>query len=560
MAQNPFTHRKQIFCTLDKFKIPPYTVSSIKTVVLYVNSDGLMQSSEMTSLEMRNISKSFGANLVLDQVSLLLHRAEVLAFLGENGAGKSTLIKILAGIYPKDAGTIVFDEFGEIESAAAISGLNYRPIAFIHQDLGLIDWMTIAENMAFSLGFPKRKTGLIDWKKAEQQASLALQQIGVKLSPRTRVFRLTQAEKAIVAIARALAGNARLLVLDEPTASLPAEDVHKLFEIIANLKKQGVGMIYVTHRMDEVAQISDRVLIIRDGQVVADCQTQAMDTGEMVARIVGKKQKDQSFKAPKQKDTDSCALEVQNLRIGALGPVSFRLAAGELLGLVGLRGAGHEKIGRSLFGLEAECSGYVQIRGGEAAPDYSWQLDGARANMSKTKYSPKHAIQHGISLLAANRGSESLVLSMSVEENLLLNQQNHGYWAWCYYTLKQMCARSKPYIEQLDIHPDDPCADISALSGGNQQKVVISRWLDIGNNILILEDPTAGVDVGARAEIYQLFLQLLASGKSLLLISSDFEEVAKLCPRVLVFNKNQISRELCDDEVTHEQIFHHASL
>ena len=519
-----------------------------------MNSDCFGTQISRPLLEMHGICKSFGANLVLDRVSLLLHRGEVLAFLGENGAGKSTLIKILAGIYPKDAGTIVFDKDGEIESAAAISHLNYRPIAFIHQDLGLIDWMSIAENMAFSLGFPKQKTGLIDWKKAEEQASLALQQVGVQLSPRTRVFRLTQAEKAIVAIARALAGNARLLVLDEPTASLPAEDVHKLFQIIANLKQQGVGMIYVTHRMDEVARISDRVLIIRDGRVVADCRTQAMNAGEMVARIVGKKQQDQSFKAPAAQP-DSCALEVQNLCIGALGPVHFRLATGELLGLVGLRGAGHEKIGRSLFGLEAECSGHVRIRGGTAAPEHHWQLEASGA-----KYSPRHSIQHGISLLAANRGSESLVLSMSVEENLFLNQQNHGYRAWYYYTLAQMCRKSEPYIEKFDIHPDDPCADISALSGGNQQKVVISRWLDIGNNILILEDPTAGVDVGARAEIYQLFLQLLESGKSLLLISSDFEEVAKLCPRVLVFNKNRISRELRDEEVTHEQIFHHASL
>ena len=249
-------------------------------------------------LEMRGISKSFGGNLVLRGVTLRLFRGEVLAFLGENGAGKSTLIKILAGVYQKDAGEIFFADYGRIKSAAAVSRSGRRPIAFIHQDLGLIEWMTIAENMAFSLGFPRRRSRLIAWKETEEQAGRALRQVGMDISPRTRVFRLTQAEKAAVAIARAVAGDARLLVLDEPTAGLPAEDVQKLFEIITALKNRGVGMIYVTHRMDEVNQISDRVLIIRDGVSAADQKTAAMDSKEMIAHIVGKKQADRSYKAP----------------------------------------------------------------------------------------------------------------------------------------------------------------------------------------------------------------------------------------------------------------------
>lgn len=522
-------------------------------------------------LEMRRISKSFGGHLVLRGVNLCVFPGEVLAFLGENGAGKSTLIKILAGVYQKDAGEIVFEDYGEIKSAAAVSRSGRRPIAFIHQDLGLIDWMTIAENMAFSLGFPRGRGPLIAWKRTEEQAGEALKRVGVDLSPRTRVFRLSQAEKAGVAIARAVAGEARLLVLDEPTAGLPAEDVHKLFEIIAVLKSRGVGMIYVTHRMDEVKRISDRVLIIRDGVVAADQSTRTMDSGEMIAHIVGKRQVNRNYKAPSPAPGESeWALELQGLRIGEVGPVSFRLAPGELLGLAGLRGAGHEKVGRGIFGAEPVSEGRILIhnRPWELGPmktpsSRSFRTHGSRGDRawraSRPGISPKKAIRRGVSLLAANRMRESLVPGLSLEENLFLNLENHGYRPRQYYTLREIHDKSNHYIRRLAVHPDNPRADISALSGGNQQKVVLSRWLDIGNDILILEDPTAGVDVGARSEIYRIFLKLLASGKSLLLISADFEEAAKICSRVLVFNKNRISRELTGEEVTHESIFHYAS-
>ncbi|MEM9424212.1 MAG: sugar ABC transporter ATP-binding protein [Spirochaetota bacterium] len=510
---------------------------------------------------MRHISKAFGANLVLKDVSLYLRKAEILAFLGENGAGKSTLIKILAGRYSKDEGQIYFNRYGEIESATSIHSGKNKPIAFIHQDLGLIDWMTVAENMAFCLGFPRSRCGLIDWKGVERKAKAALDQVGVDLSPRRRVFDLSQAEKAIVAIARALATRAELLVLDEPTASLPAEDVHRLFEIIQTLKDRGVGMIYVTHRMDEVSQISDRVLIIRDGAVVADAATGAMATEQMVTHIVGKTQVDRSYRVPLSELSAEVSetvpepkvlLALENFATEEVGPFNLQLEAGELLGLVGLRGAGHEQIGRSLFGMQAVRSGVLHLMG------QSYILAGDRSER-KLSLSPHWAIKHGISLLAANRSRESLIMNMSLEENLFLNQQNHGYRPWQLYRNRKLAAKSQHYIAQLDIHPGDPHTDIAALSGGNQQKVVLSRWLDIDNDILILEDPTAGVDVGARAEIYQIFLDILATGKSLLLISTDFEEVAKICPRVLVFNKNRISQELIGEQVTHENIFAYAS-
>ncbi len=511
-----------------------------------------MKTQTQCLLEMKHIFKAFGRNLVLKDVSLFVDKGEVLAFLGKNGAGKSTMIKILAGIHAKDEGQILFGEYGRIENATSICRGNEKPIAFIHQDLGLIDWMTVGENIAFSIGFPMFRGHLISWKKVERQAEQALAQVGVHLSPEKRIFELSQTEKSMVAIARALASKAQLLVLDEPTASLPAEDVHKLFEIIEYLKNSGVGIIYVTHRMDEVSQISDRVLIIRDGAVVANNLTKVMTNQEMITHIVGKTQVECNYKAPQiqagaQSET---LLALENFVTGQVGPLSLQLLRGELLGLVGLRGAGHEQIGRSLFGLQTIQQGKLYLQ------KKSYDLAKAQSTI---KLSPQWAIKHGLSLLASNRVKESLVMNMSLEENLFLNQQNHGCHSWKLHHNKKMASKTKMYIDKLDIHPANPSADIAALSGGNQQKVVLSRWLDINNDILVLEDPTAGVDIGTRADIYQTFLDILANGKSLLLVSTDFEEVAKVCSRVLVFNKNKISQELIGNQVSHQNIFNYAS-
>ena len=480
-------------------------------------------------LSLQNIIKRFGSHTAVNNVSLDIHSGEVVALLGENGAGKSTLIKILAGIYERDSGDILFHN-QKIHSALSLEKGNKKPIAFIHQDLGLIEWMTIAENMAFVMGFPRR-FGLIDWAKIREQAQKALDFVGIQLSADTRVFDLSRTEKALLAIARAIAINAEILVLDEPTASLPASDVEHLFTVLNRLRDQGVGMIYVTHRLDEVIAISDRILVMRDGFPVAEGATQNYDVKGLVKAIVGEESRGKQ-RIPLPENTDEI-LKLENVVVGDTGPVSFSLHKGEMLALAGLRGAGQEEIGRLLFGLR--------------------HLDKGSITLDKQSYiahSPQEAIQKGIALVAGDRTHESVVMSMTTTENLFMNPVLSGHSPLKWYSKRAEWGESWFKFQLFDIRPKNLFIDISALSGGNQQKIVVARWMHLNTPVLILEDPTAGVDVGARAEIYDLLNKALKEGVAIIVISTDFEEIAHLCNRALVFNRGEIAGELYNEEVT----------
>ncbi|VGM95949.1 Ribose import ATP-binding protein RbsA [uncultured Avibacterium sp.] len=480
-------------------------------------------------LHLHNIVKSFGQHIAVNHVNLEIFSGEVVALLGENGAGKSTLIKILAGIYERDQGEIFFHQKA-IHSALSLEKHGRKPVAFIHQDLGLIEWMTVAENMAFVMGFPRR-FGLIDWKKINQQAQQALDFVGIKLSAETRVFDLTRTEKALLAIARAIAVDAEILVLDEPTASLPASDVEHLFSVLNRLRSKGVGMIYVTHRLDEVIALSDRILVMRDGFPVAEGQTRDYDVKSLVKAIVGEEGRSkQRISLP----TDSPeVLKLENVCVGDTGPVSFTLHQGEMLALAGLRGAGQEEIGRLLFGLR--------------------QLEQGQIFLQQQKYtanSPQQAIDKGIALVAGDRTKESLVMTMTTAENLFLNPVLSGHSPLRSYSRTEEWKESWYKFQLFDIRPKNLFIDVSALSGGNQQKIVVARWLHLNKPILILEDPTAGVDVGARSEIYDLLNKALEQGTAIIVISTDFEEIAHLCNRALVFNRGEIAGELFNEQVT----------
>ncbi|MEL0578496.1 sugar ABC transporter ATP-binding protein [Pectobacterium punjabense] len=489
-------------------------------------------------LALSHITKRFGGNIAVNDVSLQVMPGEVLALLGENGAGKSTLIKVLAGVYPRDGGDIQF-RGASIASAAAIKSDGLQPIAFIHQDLGLIEWMTVAENMALVMGFPRR-FGLIDWRAIRKRASQALQDVGIALDPDARVFELSRTEKSLLAIARAVAVNAELLVLDEPTASLPANDVRHLFSVINRLRAKKVGMIYVTHRLDEVIDIADRVCVMRDGRYVAGGKTADYSLRDLVQLIVGEAMPgDQREPLPAP---SSPVLQVKNVTVGDIGPVSFSLQPGEMLALAGLRGAGQEEIGRLLFGLRQCDSGEIQFRD---AP--------YRAS------SPQQAMAHGVSLVAGDRTNESLVMSMSVRENLFINPCASGHKLFSRYSRREEIGASWWKVQLFDVRPKNVNIDISALSGGNQQKVVMARWMHLGAPLLILEDPTAGVDVGARAEIYHLLNKSLAEGVAVLVISNDFEEIAHICNRALVFNRGSVVGELKNQQVSFANLLELAS-
>ncbi len=488
-------------------------------------------------LRFQNVVKRFGGTLALDAVSLDLRPGEILALLGENGAGKSTLIKLLAGIHEPDAGQILYR--GAPYRHKPVRFGQHQPVAFIHQDLGLIEWMTVAENMALALGYPRR-AGRIDWRQAEAAAARALAQIGGDLDPTARVQDLSRTEKSLIAIARALAIKADVLVLDEPTASLPADEVHRLFAALRPLAAAGVAMIYVSHRLDEVFQLADRVAVLRDGSLVGERRVTETEPEELVRLIVGRAlDRFDSRRGPARGDV---LLDVANLATEGAGPVSFAVHRGETVGLVGLRGAGHERVGRALFGAAAS-SGAVR-------------LDGTQADLR----SPAAAMACGIGLIARERVEESTAGGLSIRENTFLNPGAIGRRLFHLLSPGVEAGRAARVGETVGLRPNAPELPIEALSGGNQQKVVVGRWLGVTRKLLIAEDPTAGVDVGAKAEIYRLLDAALSRGLGVVVVSTDFEEVARICHRALVFSRGVIVDEIAGHELTIERLIHAASV
>lgn len=496
------------------------------------SSDGGSTAAEDDLLVIHDISKQFGGTKALDHVGLSLKAGEILALLGENGAGKSTLIKILAGVYALEEGSVRF------RGRDAKSTLRRLPIAFIHQDLGLIDWMTVAENICLTLGYPRR-WGLVDWRAARRRAAAALDELGTDIDPDQRVQSLSRTEKSLVAIARALAADAEILVLDEPTASLPADEVARLFSALHRLRDRGVGMIYVSHRLDEVLEIADRMVVLRDGKVAGVREVATTTAEEMILLIVGR-EPSQIFRRPAERTGDP-RLVFEAAMIDDVGPIDCAIHAQEMVALVGLRGAGQETVGRALFGL-APASGRILLDGQPYAPA-----------------SPRHAMSLGVNLVCADRVGESVVPSLSVSENLFLNPVAAGRGFLSVLVPSQERRAALELGRRVDLRPNDPGLPIELLSGGNQQKVVIGRWLHLGGKIYVFEDPTAGVDVGAKAEIYRLFDVALTPGAAVVIVSTDFEEVAKICHRAIVFDRGRVVAELAGEDLSVENLIAAAS-
>jgi ribose transport system ATP-binding protein len=478
-------------------------------------------------LQFRAVSKEFGGTRALKSVSLDLKRGEILALLGENGAGKSTLIKTLAGIYKPDGGEVLF--CGEPYHHRPPKPNERQKVTFIHQDLGLIEWMTVAENVGLAQGF-SIKNSLIDWKQTAKRTAQALELVGCDFDPEERVQSLTRTEKSLVAIARAIAVEADVLVLDEPTASLPANEVDKLFQAIKTLKSRGVAMIYVSHRLDEVFKIADRVAVLRDGALVGERAIANTNTDDLIRLIIGDKASNLFTKADAQ--TSDAIVCVDTLTCAGAGPVSFDIKQGELLGLVGLRGAGQEAIGRALFGAEPS-SGTIMLHGKHVALN-----------------SPEEAMQSGIGLIARDRTEESAAMSLSLRENTFINPKATGRGILSFLSPTREAEMAYDIGQDVGLKPNDQTLAIDALSGGNQQKVVVGRWLATERKLLIAEDPTAGVDVGAKADIYRLIARAVEAGMAVLVISTDFEEIAHICHRALVFSRGQIVRELAGEDLT----------
>ncbi|WP_406432963.1 sugar ABC transporter ATP-binding protein [Streptomyces sp. NBC_00631] len=475
-------------------------------------------------VRIRGLAKRFGGTRALDGVDLDVRAGSVLALLGPNGAGKSTLIKVLAGVHRADAGSVTVAGHPLGSRAAA------RGMSFIHQDLGLVEWMTVAENIALTTGYPRR-AGLISWRLTRQRCAEALEPVAGHLDPDTPVARLGPAERSLVAVGRALAARARFVVLDEPTARLPAADCARLFRVLHTLRDRGHGILYVTHRMDEVYQVADAFAVLRDGRLVSHGPLAGHSPARLVHDIVGT---EPARPLPAAVPVGAPpVLVLDGARTAGTAPVTLELRPGEALGLVGLSGAGHLELGRALAGARPFLGG--------------------RALLAGRPYRPRTvtgAVAAGVGLVPGDRQREGCAMGLTVRENLLANPRAAGLSALRWIGPRRERARAAELIERFAVRPRDSEAPLAALSGGNQQKVLIGRWLPADLRLLILEEPTASVDVGAKAAVHRLLDEALAGGLAVLLVSTDFEEVAGVCRRALVFVRGRVTTELSGADLT----------
>ena len=496
-----------------------------------------MDAEQRPLLAISGLTKRFFGTLALDHVDLSVARGEIHALVGENGAGKSTLIKILAGIYQPDSGEIRLN--GEVVQP----GLHELPVSFVHQDLGLVDELSVGENVALIAGFPRRR-GLIDWGRVWSRAHEIYAALEIEApNPRAPVAQLGAAGRALLGIVRGLARPSEIVVLDEPTASLPEPDAQHLFAVLRTLRANGKCIIYVTHRLNELFGLADRVSVLRDGRHVrttsiGDATPQTL-VQDMLGREIG-----MTEAAHSARRTSSPLLAVRNVWIARHGPIDFEIAPGEVVGLVGLRGAGQEVIGRMVFGAQRRDRGELWLDGEKLPPE-----EGIPERIAR-----------GIALLAGDRGRESAFLGMSVRANMLPNPRIVGEQVWRFVSPVHERRQVAEKLERFDVRPRDPNALIDWLSGGNQQKVFVGRWLESKARLFIMEEPTAGVDVGAKFAIHGLLRNAAARGAGVLVVSSDFEEVAALCDRALVVGRGRIVAELHDADLNIQNLIACSSL
>ena len=489
-----------------------------------------------SAIEIRGLSKRFLGTLALDGVNLAIGRAEIHALVGENGAGKSTLIKILAGLHRPDDGEIYIDGRRVDPLTETI------PIAFVHQDLGLVDELSIGENVALVAGFP-RSGGFISWPKVWRQAERIYAGMAIDPpDPRAPVGSLSAAGKAILGIVRALSRNARIVVLDEPTASLPGPDAHHLFDVLRRLRASGTSILYVSHRLNELFGLVDRVTVLRDGRHVRSSDIAETTPETIVRDMLGR---DLVLHHANTAELRGIApvLSVDGLCAGNQGPLSFTVGAGEVVGLVGLRGAGHEVIGRTVFGAHPQSAGEIRLDA-EIIP--AGLPIGAR-------------IARGIALLAGDRVGESALSGMSLSENLFPNKPAVAGGSFTPIDASREAEDVRDVLERFDVRPRNGAALIDWLSGGNQQKIFVGRWLATGARLFVMEEPTAGVDIGAKGIIHRMLRDVAAAGAGVLVVSSDFEEVATLCDRALVIERGSIKANLAGPALTLENLLTRSS-
>lgn len=493
-----------------------------------------------TILEMKNIDKRFSGVHALKGVSLELKEGEVHALMGENGAGKSTLMKVLVGIHKKDGGEIIY--FKESVNFSNIKESQKAGISIIHQELNMMNHLTVAQNMY--IGREPMKNGIyIDDKKMEDDARALFKRIGVKLDPSAVLGTLTVGKQQMVEIAKAISRNSKVLILDEPTAALTQPEVEELFKIMADLKSKGIGMIYISHRMDEINRISDRITVMRDGEYIGTLITKDTTKDEIVKMMVGRVIYGDKKEKSNVKPDAKTVLEVRNLcRGNDIKNVSFKLRKGEILGFSGLMGSGRTEVARAIYGADAFDSGEIYING-----------------MKTDIKSPKDAVKNGICYLSEDRKQYGLLLDKSIAENSVLSSlDNYIKSGW----INDSRIEKDAIRENEKLRTKTPSIKQIArnLSGGNQQKVIIARWLLRDSDIFIFDEPTRGIDIGAKSEMYTLMEELAKKGKSVIMISSELSEIQRMSDRVIVMCEGRITAELDIKDATQETIMKYATM
>ena len=485
-------------------------------------------------LKMVGVSKSFPGVKALDNVSLMAYGGEVTALMGENGAGKSTLMKILSGVYKKDEGKI-FIEGSEVE-VKGIKSAEEAGITIIHQELSVLNNLTVSENIFLGNEKHSKFTGRINKKLLDERSKMFLEQIGCDIDANRLVSTLNVGEKQMIEIAKALTKNARIIIMDEPTTALTDVETENLFKVIENLRKKGIAIIYISHRMEEIFKICHRVEVLRDGKYAGSAEIKDIDNDKLIAMMVGRTIEDQfPYRDVKKGDL---ALEVKNLscKEGVKG-ASFTLRKGEILGIAGLMGSGRTELAKTIFGEYKKTSGEIS-------------LNGSPININCIS----DAINNGICYLSEDRKKEGCILGMSVGENMTLCNLKKYENKFKSLDKKEEAKDIEYYIKKINIKTPNKEQFIKNLSGGNQQKVILAKWLMLSPEVLIIDEPTRGIDVGAKKEIYELLNELKASGKAIIMISSDLPEVLGISDRIMVMSEGRISGELNRDEANQESI------
>lgn len=489
-------------------------------------------------LEISNVSKTFPGVKALQNVHFDIYPEEVHALVGENGAGKSTLIKILSGVYQPDEGALIKIDGKETVINNAIDAIK-KGISVIYQDFSLFKNLTVAENIGIN-GMIEQDKKIVDWKAINKKAKDALDFLKADIDLSSIVENLSVAKQQMVAIASAVAEDAKMIIMDEPTSALSKQEVLHLYDIIDSLKAKGIAIMFVSHKMDELFKVADRFTVLRDGQYVKTVKKTEVCENQLISMMVGRKVEIKQYANLEKKG--EVILKLENLsKKGNFKNINLEVKAGEVVGLTGLVGAGRSELAQAVFGISKPDSGKIYVSGKEVHIK-----------------NPAEALKVGISYIPESRQTQGLVLDKTVENNIILPRIKQYTNKMGIVVKRRQREEVQKWIDILDVRPNNPNMLASQLSGGNQQKVVIAKWLSTNTKIIIIDEPTNGVDIGAKAEIHQIIRKAAADGCAVLVISSELPEILSVSDRILVMRKGRISGEYENHEITQEMIMEKA--